>query len=692
MVRTCVGLVTIDEHRNVIRLAHYTTQEYFNEHREKWFQGADADIMSACVTSLSFGISTRAVYDYLWHPFFDYSMVYWGDHARECSSLSPEIARILEDERKVHMLSSYLLNDGRFMVHSTPGNHVTRTYTGFSGLHLAAFFGITSVIQDLSDKIDVELKDAWGRTALSYASEGGHRAAVRLLLESCGAEVEAQDSFRRSAILYAARKGHRKIVQDILSSKKNDVAYHEGLFREIKRWRKRDPTRVGEVPRRRWANYSKVKRRWESVQRGCDFLFDAMVQEGVVDISDLDPTGSLPFLPLCLLDPTQITSKRHDVNKAIFNVMDYRSRQLLLKIITKRYLDGVAILTKNDLLTDGEFDQTLELLLGGAVSMNAEATVAALLERGADPNTRCSKHTPLALAAALGYENVISMLLSRGARLDAASNKGQTPLICAVIGGQESIVRRLLEMGANPNARDDSGQTPLVYAVIRGQGGIVRWLLEMGADPNARDDSGQTLLACAVIRGQEGIVRWLLEMGANPNARDDSGKTPLLWAASQGSLLVVQALLESPKIDVGIQDNRGIRPISLATTNLFADVMGPLLEASKLILETKSQGYDQWLLAASWFGQEEVVQSLLDAGRADVNAQNPDGATSLTLAAIRGQEAIVKLLLDTGRVDIHAGRIGSPSAYWYGNRSENKVIRELFREENQRLKLGGTIS
>ena len=50
IVSVCAGLVTIDEESKIIRLVHYTTQEYFNETRGKWFPNAQTNITTICIT------------------------------------------------------------------------------------------------------------------------------------------------------------------------------------------------------------------------------------------------------------------------------------------------------------------------------------------------------------------------------------------------------------------------------------------------------------------------------------------------------------------------------------------------------------------------------------------------------------------------------------------------------------------
>jgi hypothetical protein len=53
MVSVCAGLVTIDRESNIIRLVHYTTQEYFERTRSYWFPNAETDITTICISYLS---------------------------------------------------------------------------------------------------------------------------------------------------------------------------------------------------------------------------------------------------------------------------------------------------------------------------------------------------------------------------------------------------------------------------------------------------------------------------------------------------------------------------------------------------------------------------------------------------------------------------------------------------------------
>jgi hypothetical protein len=54
MVSVCAGLVTVDEEIDIIRLVHYTTQEYFERTQRFWFPNIQKDIARICITYLSF--------------------------------------------------------------------------------------------------------------------------------------------------------------------------------------------------------------------------------------------------------------------------------------------------------------------------------------------------------------------------------------------------------------------------------------------------------------------------------------------------------------------------------------------------------------------------------------------------------------------------------------------------------------
>lgn len=59
MLNVCAGLVTIEEDSGIIRLVHYTTQEYFEQALPGWVPDAHANIVRTCLTYLSYNLAQR---------------------------------------------------------------------------------------------------------------------------------------------------------------------------------------------------------------------------------------------------------------------------------------------------------------------------------------------------------------------------------------------------------------------------------------------------------------------------------------------------------------------------------------------------------------------------------------------------------------------------------------------------------
>jgi hypothetical protein len=100
MVSVCAGLVIIDNESNIIRLVHYTTQEYFERIRESWNPCAQLEITSACLTYLSFNSfrsgscpnNEEFECRLKKNVFLDYASRYWGQHIRTVQEQVYELA------------------------------------------------------------------------------------------------------------------------------------------------------------------------------------------------------------------------------------------------------------------------------------------------------------------------------------------------------------------------------------------------------------------------------------------------------------------------------------------------------------------------------------------------------------------------------------------------------------------------
>jgi len=248
MVSVCAGLVTVDEKSNIIRLVHYTTQEYFELTHGKWFPNAMTNITAICITYLSYPIfdsgfcQTDAEFEerLQLNQLYNYAAHNWGHHARKAltlcqqvvgflesepkteaaseallaiKSLCQQVVGFLESELKTEAASQALLAIKRYSWHSKYSQDVPRQITG---PHLAAYFGLKeAMITLLENGHDLNSKDDYGQTPLSWAAEKGHAAVVMLLLEK-GVKLETKDKNGQTPLSWAAEKGHEAVVKLLL--------------------------------------------------------------------------------------------------------------------------------------------------------------------------------------------------------------------------------------------------------------------------------------------------------------------------------------------------------------------------------------------------------------------------------------------------------------------------------------------
>ncbi|XP_043464073.1 putative ankyrin repeat protein RF_0381 [Leptopilina heterotoma] len=177
-------------------------------------------------------------------------------------------------------------------------------------------------------------------------------------------------------------------------------------------------------------------------------------------------------------------------------------------------------------------------------------------------------HTPLHFAVEIGNLEIVKILLTKGAIVNATNNNSDTPLHIAVSeknNPSESVIQLLLENGADVKIqnkltctpydlsvnssikrilsqheikmllnsdwaiekKDFEGYTSLHRAVDNDRYDLVEFLLSRGFDVNAETEFKETPLHFASEMRHEEITLLLLQAGANINATSDTKNTPL---------------------------------------------------------------------------------------------------------------------------------------------------------------------
>ncbi len=174
IVAACAGLVTIDEEANIIRLVHYTTQEYFIHKLDNWLPDAESYVTTTCLMYLSYPIS---IFDGSRGDFYYYAANNWIYHGRNATSIPPGVMNLLDSN--VPLANSLRFQNRRYykgMRRDMPPNP----------LHVVSSFGFVQAITALLDlQWPIDSRDGLDMTPLACAAQQGEEASIKLLRERC---------------------------------------------------------------------------------------------------------------------------------------------------------------------------------------------------------------------------------------------------------------------------------------------------------------------------------------------------------------------------------------------------------------------------------------------------------------------------------------------------------------------------
>jgi ankyrin repeat protein len=216
-----------------------------------------------------------------------------------------------------------------------------------------------------------------------------------------------------------------------------------------------------------------------------------------------------------------------------------------------------------------------------AIYLNDDKSVSRFLSRDKSlaNATNRARVTPVEIAAAAGFAQVLQPLLRAGGRASALPTSARTnspstfpfnrpmpgmfnwtttPLNLAVFHNRTNAVEMLIRAGADVNQIDSRGFAPLHFAVLRNNLQALSLLLRHKANPNAASAQlfsrprmagppgfamapvesqppiGETPLHLAAMLGETSLIEALLKSGANVNATNGSSRTPLDEAEMTG--------------------------------------------------------------------------------------------------------------------------------------------------------------
>ncbi|MCJ1345215.1 hypothetical protein MMC31_003421 [Peltigera leucophlebia] len=708
MVSVCAGLVTVDQESDIIRLVHYTTQEYFERTQLHWFPDAQTDIARTCITYLSFNtfetgscstdeeLEARLRSNIL----YDYATKNWGHHV--CASLAQIddlILDFLESKAKVSAAAQAIM-PYNYRNYQSGSSYSERAQLQFTGIHLAAYHGLeNTMLALLSNGHYPDSKDENGQTPLSWAAKRGHNAVVKLLLANNSVNPDSKDiNYGRTPLWWAARNGHDTVVKLLLAK--------DGVDPDSK-------DKIGRTPLY-WAsgNGHKVVVKLLLAKNGVD-LNSKDIYFNRSPLSWAAKNGHETVVKLLLAEDKVDPDSKDKKGRTPLSWAAENGREAVMKLL----------LAKDNINPDSKDVDYGRTPLSWAAGNGCKAVVKLLLaENGVDPDSKDIDHgwTPLWWAAKNGHASVLELLLAKDVvNPDSKDEFGRTPLSWAVENGSEAVVRLLLtkdgvdldsthiwygqtplswaakrgyasvaelllaKAGVNPDSKDKFGRTPLSWAAANGCKAVVRLLLTYdGVEFDSTDiENNQTPLSWAAKYGHAAVVELLLAKdNVNPDSKDRKSRTPLSWAAENGHEGVVRLLLAKDGVDLDSADIwYGQTPLSWAAQRGHATVVELLLAKDDVNPDSKDQKGRTPLWWAARSGHASVVELLLAKDDVNPDSRDKEGRTPLSWAAENGCEGVVRLLLTKGGVNLDSADIwyGQTPLSWASKRGHATVVELL---------------
>ena len=519
-------------------------------------------------------------------------------------------------------------------------------------IHWAAFTGDVRKVQELLDQgADVDARNARldDGTPLYFAVTGAQMEVIRLLLAK-GADVNARTRGGETALHAAARCNTTTDIAELLIEHGADVNFGAA------KWGKID-TALHAAAFQGHADMAKL-----------------LVAKGANVHALCGPVGfaTTPLDRVFFGAVTILFDERADVSFSAGGLPPAVRERMRNLLKDRRAVAEVLLSAGADV--SGLSSSALMVLARGDACELAEL----LFAHGLNPNSMVSsayRITLLHTAATAGSKDMVELLVTKGADVNAEDSEGGTPLwyakgknhtdvvellnkygarsempvqalLDAVRDGRIEQVKTLIEKGANMNARDYQGRTPLHLAAAKGDTDIAELLVKGGADVNAKSDTlGTTALIVAIQNGHRDTAKLLVANGADVNAKGVENQTALHCAAKRGDVGIGKILM-AQGAQTEAKCEHGGTPLAWAAYEGQAEFAALLIEHGADIEAKLLDGRTTPLCRAVAQGHLDAAKVLLAKG-ANVNTR-PSGRTLVHVAMHMDHQDMVRLLLTKG--------------------------------------------
>nr|AAD33043.1 alpha-latrocrustotoxin precursor [Latrodectus tredecimguttatus] len=560
----------------------------------------------------------------------------------------------------------------RTLINETPAGINIKSNSGLTPLHLAVLqnnLSAAKVLVKSNKKVKLNEMDNNGMTPLHYASMLGNLEFVKYFTSEQGIDVNAKTKVKNWTPLHLAILFKKfDVAQSLLQVRNIDIS-----------------TRADQA----------ITPLHLAAATGNSQIVKTILNSGAV--VDQETANGFTALHLAIMNPNTETPQFLIAKGANINAKTndgstplHFAAALGKTNIFQLLMDKGANIKAENLIN--------QMPIHEAVVNGHLAIVKMLIEQ--DSSLMNAKNMrdeyPFYLAAEKRYKDVFNYLESKGADVNEKNNDGNTLLHLFSINGEVEVVQFLIQNGADFRLRNKERKSFFDLAVEFGHAGIVGYAIEENKVDLQEPYRGKTILYHAICDSVKydriEVVRYFVETlnedqcsplqeaaayahldlvkyfvqerGINPTAFNNDNQVSPLCIAIVGApcgfvkscdtperLDVVEYLVDkTPDINKEC-DTQQSTPVSSAVYGNKVSILNYLIR-NGADPNKKVRG-DPPLFIAAMIGQYDIVKSLVEQHKIDVNTRNKEQFTPLHAAASNDHIDVVKYLIQKG-ADVNA--------------------------------------
>ena len=681
-VSCCFGLTIIDKETQVVRLVHFSVNEFLLERRDELFDDPDSVLAGSCLAYMALFIKAEMRAESEWTdksasprygrwPFWEYSAGHWGIHAgRSC--VGPAEASLRDfafSGETLQRWSDYMVYRSKDRTRDWRGRirwdgasewerlafFITKDTTV---LHVASIYGLGQVIQEaLGMGFGINMRDKNGATAFMVAAGAGQNDILKYLLACGSVEANFYDASGRTALCYAVEHERVSSVRFLLGALAVEVNAGKAL---------------------------ELACRSDEGSENADIIAPLLLAHAGLDLQ----------------------AQSHEVvTKAIFGFR-YNFRFDLLRKILRRpdFRTHKSSIEESEMMDFYNYwlntDYDLDMWSNNLDRMYEVPLIISLVEKTFDRFSDSMAPRILWPFVYYAFEGFSSPCddHSSSREVDAENDKNdadQDSISDKVLEGSDVALEIRSEWSfSKPHACDHDRRNcgvaePSVFGIgfwDNSNGDLRRGLrttLEAeGISFSTLDSQGRSFLHNVCEIGSSSLhkvqcLRFLLARGANVDLQDNKGRTPLHYAVSnndEAALEIVESLI-SAGADPQATDKDGWTVLHSAASGSSQQILQLIVEAGAEVNATTNSGTSVLHTAAEYSKSPRSMLEYLLANGAGLDGLDRDGYTPASVS-VWGQNEAMETFLELGE---------DPFAYSaYGN---TMFLNSIWTFQNEKAQL-----